>query len=203
MTENLRNAIIDVQRGYPVIVIDDYDRENEGDIVIAAEKASYENINFCMKYARGLMCIPCSGKILDALEIPMMVVASTDKNQTPFTVSVDAAKDTSTGMSVDDRLKTIEVFVSDKSKPEDLNRPGHLFPLRAKDGLLKERRGHTEGSIALMLLAKMQPVSIIVEVINDNGTMARLVDLVQFTQTHKVVLVSISEIYEEFCKQGL
>jgi 3,4-dihydroxy 2-butanone 4-phosphate synthase/GTP cyclohydrolase II len=195
------NILADIRRGIPVIVIDDKDRENEGDIVIAAEAANKDNISFCMRYARGLMCIPCCGKILDKLELPAMVTKSTDPNETPFTVSVDACKGTTTGMSVDDRLKTISVLCNDNSLPEDLNRPGHLFPLRPKDGLLKERRGHTESSIELVKLAGMKPVCVIVEIINDDGTMARYDDLVKFAKVNNFSIVSVKDIYAAVYEQ--
>ena len=187
----------DLKNGKPVIVVDDYDRENEGDIVIAAEKADVDNIVFAMRYARGLMCIPTAGEILDRLEIPMMVETTTDELETPFTVSVDAVG-TSTGMSVHDRLLTISKVLGDDTKPEDLQRPGHLFPLRPRSGLLKDRRGHTEASTTLMHLCKFKPVSIIVEIVNDNGTMATGDDLQKFKKLHNLSMISVEEIYEAY-----
>lgn len=186
--------LADIRNGKPVLVVDEYDRENEGDIVLAAEKATRDNIVFAMRYARGLMCLPCEGKILDQLEIPMMVTASTDKNQTPFTVSVDAAHGTTTGMSVFDRLKTISVFLDPAAQPHHLHRPGHLFPLRPREKLLKERRGHTEASIELVSAAGLKKVSVIVEVMNDDGTMAKGKDLEQFCKKHNINLISVPEI---------
>tara|TARA_R110002020_G_scaffold182598_1_gene378221 strand:+ start:3922 stop:4539 length:618 start_codon:yes stop_codon:yes gene_type:complete len=188
------SILADIRRGIPVIVIDDKSRENEGDIVIAAERANKENISFCMKHARGLMCLPCSGEVLDRLELPPMVAKSTDPNETPFTVSVDARDGTTTGMSVYDRLKTISIFCDDDSKPEELNRPGHLFPLRAKDGLLKERRGHTEAGVELVKFAGFKPISVIVEIINDDGTMARYNDLEKFAKQYDLALITVQDI---------
>lgn len=188
--------IEDVLRGKPIIVIDDKDRENEGDIVIAGARVGVQNLSFTMRFARGLMCIPCSGEILDNLEIPMMVPNSTDKWGTPFTVSVDAADGITTGMSVHDRIQTISVFLDPKSKPEALSRPGHLFPLRAQPGLLKDRRGHTEASVELMKLVGLPQVAIICEIINDEGTMARGNDLVKFAEDFGLNTVSVEEIYE-------
>lgn len=182
--------------GVPIIVVDDLDRENEGDIVIAAEKATTNNLAFMMREARGLMCIPCSGLILDRLQIPMMVETSTDKLGTPFTVSVDAAEGISTGMSVDDRLKTISVILNPESVPEQVARPGHLFPLRARDGLLKDRRGHTESSIELMRLAKCKEVAIIAEIIGDDGQMIKGDGLKRYAATHRLKIVSVNEIYK-------
>jgi len=157
-----------------------------------------------MNKARGLMCIPCDGKILDRLQIPMMVADNTDKNETPFTVSVDSsAEDTTTGMSVDDRLSTINVFTNDSAVPTDLNWPGHLFPLRPRDGLLKERRGHTEGSIELMKLAGLKPVSIICEIMNDDGTMAKGGQVNKFATENGLTLISIEELYEAVYGESL
>ena len=185
-----------IKNGKPILIVDDHDRENEGDIVIAAEKATIDNIAFCMRYARGLMCLPCEGKILDELELPMMVENSTDRNQTPFTVSVDAAKDNSTGMSASDRLSTIKVFLNAERKPSDLNKPGHLFPLRPQAKLLKERKGHTEASIEAVKAAGLQQICIIVEIINDDGTMAKGNDLVKFCKKHNINMISVQEIYD-------
>ena len=168
--------------GKPIILVDEYDRENEGDIVIAAEKCNVDNLVFTMNNARGLMCLPAEGSILDRLKLPPMVENNTDPNETPFTVSIDASEGTTTGMSVQDRLRTISVLLDDNSKPEELSRPGHLFPLRARDNLLKVRRGHTEGSIQLMKLAGVKPVAMIVEIMNDDGTMAKGGDLDKFAE---------------------
>lgn len=200
---NITPILEDIRRGIPIILVDDKMREDEADIVLAAEYANETNIVFCMNNARGLMCIPTCGTILDRLQLPPMVELSTDKNNTPFTVSVDAAVDTTTGMSVSDRLKTIKVFTDVNSKPSDLNRPGHLFPLRPRSNLLKDRRGHTEGSIELMRLAKCMPVSIIVEIINDDGTMARGDNILTFAEKHNLKVVSVQDIYEAVYGESL
>lgn len=192
--------LTDIKNGKPVLVVDDYDRENEGDVVLAAEKVTIDSIAFCMRYARGLMCIPSNGKVLDQLNLPPMVQNSTDRNQTPFTVSVDAAEGTTTGMSAFDRLKTIGVFLDPNAQPQHLNRPGHLFPLRARDGLLKERRGHTETSVELMRASNLKEVAVIVEVINDDGTMAKENDLRKFCKKHNIRIISVQEIYEAVYK---
>lgn len=200
---NFSEILKDIKNGKPVLLVDDYERENEGDIVLAAEKAARDTIAFCMRYARGLMCMPANGKILDRLDLPLMVQNSTDRNQTPFTVSVDAAHGTTTGMSVFDRLKTISVFLDPNAEPHHLNRPGHLFPLRARDGLLKERKGHTETSIELVRAAGLREVAVIVEVINDDGTMAKGRNLERFCKKHNISMISVQEIYDTVYKQSL
>lgn len=194
---HIKEVIRDIKSGIPVIVVDSADRENEGDLVIAAQKADVDNISFCMRYARGLMCIPCDGKILDRLKIPMMVKKTEDPLETPFTISVDATT-TSSGMSVYDRLRTIRVFLNKNSTARQLQRPGHMFPLRPRNKLLKERQGHTEASIVLMKLAQLKEVAIIVEIINDNGTMARGGDLKLFAKKHNLKIISIDEIIKAF-----
>ena len=185
-----------IKQGKPIIIVDDYDRENEGDILIAAEKADERNLAFCMRYARGLMCLPCNGEILDRLQVPMMVQRSTDKLGTPFTVSIDAIT-TTTVMSVHDRLKTISVLLDGNSKPEQIQMPGHLFPLRARKSLLKERRGHTESSIELLRLAGLKEIGVIAEIINDDGTMAKGKDLERFAASHNLNIISIAEIFKK------
>jgi 3,4-dihydroxy 2-butanone 4-phosphate synthase len=200
---NVQNAVDDLLAGKPIVLIDEHDRENEGDIVIAAEKANKENLVFTMNKARGLMCLPCDGEILDRLAIGPMVTNNTDKNQTPFTVSVDASNGTTTGMSVDDRLRTISVLVDPESSEDDLTRPGHLFPLRPRVGLLKERRGHTEGSIELMKLAGLKPISIICEIMNDDGTMAKGGQLNKFATENGLTIISIEELYETIYGESL
>lgn len=198
----LDSIIKDIQAGKPILVVDDYDRENEADLVIAAERARIDNLAFIMLQARGLMCLPCSGDILDRLQVPMMVPESTDKLQTPFTVSIDAVG-TSTGMSVTDRLQTIQVLLNPQSKPSDLQRPGHLFPLRARDALLKERRGHTEASIELMRVAGCKPVAIIAEVIDTTGFMMKGEALAQFAAQHQLSIISVQDIYDAIYNQSL
>lgn len=194
---NISTIFKDIQSGKPIIVIDSKDREWEGDLVIAAEQATEKNLAFIIRNARGLMCLPTCGKILDRLEIPMMVKESTCKLQTPFTVTIDAAEGIHTGMSVQDRLKTISVLLDDKSIPTQLARPGHLMPLRPQERLLLQRQGHTEASIELMKLAGMKPVSIIVEIINNDGTMAKSFQLERFAQKYSLSIISIEELFEE------
>lgn len=193
----IEKVLEDVKSGKPVIIIDDSDREDEGDLVLAAEKADEFNLAFCLNHGGGLMCLPCTKERLDKLKIPMMPSNDRDPLQTPFTVSIDAVEGTTTGMSVQDRLKTISVLLNEDSKPEQLHYPGHLFPLRAKDGLLKDRRGHTESSVELVKLAGFKPVSVIIEIMNKDGTMTKGQQLYNFARTYNLKIVTIEEIYKE------
>lgn len=194
--QKLEEIVQDVLNGKPVIVVDDYDREFEGDVVIAAEKATAENLIFAMKHAKGLMCLPLLQATCDRLDIPMMNRNNNDKYGTPFTVSIDAVEGTTTGMSVYDRLKTISVLVNDNSKPEELAQPGHLFPLRARPGLLKDRRGHTEAAVELMLASNLKPIAVIVEIMNDDGTMTKGEQLESYAKIYNLNIISVQEIYD-------
>jgi 3,4-dihydroxy-2-butanone 4-phosphate synthase len=178
-------------------MVDDYDREFEGDIVFAAEKATEENLLFAMRHARGLMCLPCNQEKLDQLEIPMMNCNSMDKYGTPFATSIDAVEGATTGMSVGDRLATINTFCSDESKPSSLAQPGHLFPLRARPGLLSERRGHTEGCVEILRLAGMKEVGVIIEIMDEYGKMIKGDTLRQFAKIYNLTFVSIEELHDE------
>lgn len=189
----------DILKGKPIILVDDMERENEGDLMIAASFATINNIAFMARWGRGIMCLPSDGSILDRLQIPMMVPpqASTDPFNTPFTVSVDAKEGVSTGVSAADRVETIKLFLNSSSKPTDLVRPGHLFPLRTRDGLLTERRGHTEASVTLTKILGLCPVAVIVEIMNDDGTMARLPELICLAEQHDLKIFSIAELVKE------
>lgn len=149
-----------------------------------------------MKHAKGLMCLPVLQETCDRLDIPMMNRNNNDKYGTPFTVSIDAIEGTTTGMSVYDRLKTISVLTDDKSKPEELAQPGHLFPLRARPGLLKDRRGHTEAAIELMLAGGLKPIAVIVEIMNDDGTMTKGDQLDSYAKMYNLNIISVQEIYD-------
>lgn len=186
----------DIRAGKPVIIVDSYDRENEGDLMLAAETATPETLAFMAKYARGIMCLPCTADRLERLSIPMMQSNKLDKFVTPFANSIDSAEGVSTGVSVEDRAVTIRKFVSETSVPTDFAQPGHLFPLRARPGLLQERQGHTESSVELCLLAGMKPVAIIIEVMNDDGSMARLPQLEELAKRFELNMISIDEIIE-------
>ena len=194
---NVKQAVEDIRNGKPIVMVDDYDREFEGDIVLAAEKATEENLLFAMRHARGLMCLPCNQEKLDQFEIPMMNCNSMDKYGTPFATSIDAVEDATTGMSVGDRLATINTFCSDESKPSALAQPGHLFPLRARPGLLSERRGHTEGCVEILRLAGMKEVGVIIEIMDEYGKMIKGDTLRQFAKIYNLTFVSIEELHDE------
>lgn len=194
---NVKQAVEDIRNGKPIVMVDDYDREFEGDIVLAAEKATEENLLFAMRHARGLMCIPCNQEKLDQFEIPMMNCNSMDKYGTPFATSIDAVEGATTGMSVGDRLATINTFCSDEPKPSALAQPGHLFPLRARPGLLSERRGHTEGCVEILRLAGMKEVGVIIEIMDEYGKMIKGDTLRQFAKIYNLTFVSIEELHDE------
>jgi 3,4-dihydroxy 2-butanone 4-phosphate synthase/GTP cyclohydrolase II len=186
----------DIKSGKPIIIVDSYDRENEGDLMISAEMATSETLAFMAKWGRGIMCLPCTADRLERLSIPMMQSNKLDKFVTPFANSIDASEGVSTGVSVDDRMVTIQKFISENSVPADFAQPGHLFPLRARPGLLQERQGHTESSVELCLLAGVKPVAIIIEVMNDDGSMARLPQLEELAKRFQLNMISIDEIIE-------
>jgi 3,4-dihydroxy 2-butanone 4-phosphate synthase/GTP cyclohydrolase II len=193
---NIKNVLGDIKSGKPIIIVDSYDRENEGDLMLAAEMASAETLAFMAKWGRGIMCLPCMADRLERLSIPMMQSNKLDKFVTPFANSIDASEGISTGVSVNDRMVTIKKFISEQSVPGDFAQPGHLFPLRARPGLLKERQGHTESSVELCLMAQVKPVAIIIEVMNDDGSMARLPQLEELARRFQLNMISIDEIIE-------
>jgi len=195
--QNVAQAVEDLRNGKPIVMVDDYDREFEGDIVLAAEKATAENLLFAMRHARGLMCLPCTQEKLDQFGIPMMHTNGCDAFGTPFATSIDAVEGATTGMSVGDRVATISTFVSDTSAPSSLAQPGHLFPLRARPGLLTERRGHTEGCVEILKLAGMKQVGVIIEIMDEYGKMIKGDDLKQFADIYNLTFVSIEELYDE------
>lgn len=190
----IEEAISDIKAGKIVIVVDDENRENEGDLVMAAEKATAESINFMSKYGRGLICMPMASEKLDKLRIPDMVHRNTSSQRTAFTVSVGAAKDMTTGISARDRAHTIQTAVAPDAKPDDLVSPGHVFPLRAKPGGVLERAGHTEASVDLARLAGLTPAGVICEIMKDDGTMARVLDLMKFAQEHQMKIITVAEL---------
>ncbi|HSE03518.1 MAG TPA: 3,4-dihydroxy-2-butanone-4-phosphate synthase, partial [Methylomirabilota bacterium] len=177
-----------------LVVVDDEDRENEGDLLMAAEKATPEAINFMARYGRGLICMPMLGERLDELQISMMVSDNTAPLGTAFTVSVDARRGVTTGTSAYDRAVTIRTLVDPATRAEDLTRPGHIFPLRAMPGGVLRRAGHTEAAVDLARLAGLRPAAVLCELVNDDGTMKRLSDLTTFTQEHGLALVTIADL---------
>ncbi|MDD2620129.1 MAG: bifunctional 3,4-dihydroxy-2-butanone-4-phosphate synthase/GTP cyclohydrolase II [Syntrophomonadaceae bacterium] len=195
MFNSIAEAIQDVKDGKMVILVDDEDRENEGDIIVAAEKASPEIINFMATHAKGLICAPIIGERLDELEIQAMVADNTDNHETAFTVSVDY-KSTTTGISAFERAATVKALIDEDSAPRDFRRPGHIFPLRYKEGGVLRRTGHTEGSIDLAKLAGLYPAAVICEIMNEDGTMARLPQLLEFAAKHDIKIATIADLIE-------
>lgn len=193
MFSNILNAINDIKNGKIIMVVDDKDRENEGDLIVAGEFATTENINFMATYAKGLICTPMATEVASKLELPQMVESNTDNHCTAFTVSVDHI-DTTTGISAEERALTIRKLCDINSKPLDFRRPGHTFPLVAKDGGVLERRGHTEATIDIVKLAGLYPVGVCCEIMKEDGTMARFDDLLKFSKKHNLTLVSIDEL---------
>jgi len=189
----IKEAIEVIKQGGMLIAVDDEDRENEGDLIMAAEKVTPEAIAFMATYGRGLICMPITGSRLDELELPAMVSHNTDPHGTAFTVSVDF-KDTSTGISAHERAATVRAILDPNTKPEDLRRPGHIFPLRAKEGGVLRRAGHTEAAVDLARLAGVYPAGVICEIMKDDGTMARVPELMEFSKTHGLKLVTIADL---------
>ncbi|SOC36097.1 3,4-dihydroxy-2-butanone 4-phosphate synthase [Rhizobium subbaraonis] len=190
----IEDAIAAIGRGEMVVVVDDEDRENEGDIVIASQTVTPASIAFMMNHARGLICVSMEGARLDALDIPLMVPNNTDSHKTAFTVSVDYLPTTTTGISAAERAATVRALVDEASKPEDFARPGHIFPLRANPHGVLGRPGHTEAAVDLARLAGLAPSGVICEIANDDGTMARLPQLKAFAEKHNLLLVSIEDL---------
>jgi 3,4-dihydroxy 2-butanone 4-phosphate synthase/GTP cyclohydrolase II len=190
----VREAIDDIRKGRMLILVDDEDRENEGDFCFAAEHVTPEKINFMAKHGRGLVCLSMTDERLLELDFPMMVEKNTSRFETAFTVSVDASKGITTGISAYDRAHTIRLVVDEKAKPDDFVRPGHIFPLRAKPGGVLVRTGQTEGSIDLARLAGLKPAAVICEIMKDDGTMARMPDLEVFAEKHNMKIVAIKDL---------
>jgi len=193
---SIEEVLQDLKAGKPVIIVDDESRENEGDLIIAAEFATQENINFMVKYARGIVCTPMRREALEKLGIPAMVAKNTDNHETAFTVTVDHV-DTTTGVSPAERAYTIQKLLDPNAKPEDFRRPGHVFPLVYKEGGVLVRQGHTEASIDLCRLAGLQEAAVICEITKDDGDMARLPDLLQFAKEHNLKIASVAELIED------
>ena len=194
MIGRVEGALEDIRQGKIVILVDDEDRENEGDLTMAAEKVTPEAINFMAKYGRGLICLSLTEERLNELRLPMMVSENTSRFQTAFTISVDACRGVTTGISAADRACTILAAVDERTQPEDLVSPGHVFPLRARQGGVLVRTGQTEGSVDLARLAGLKPAGVICEIMNDDGTMARMPDLQFFAKKHDLKIVTIADL---------
>ena len=191
---SITKIINDAKKGKMFILVDDKNRENEGDLVIPGSKCNYKIINFMAKHGRGLICLALTKKQIDNLKIPLMSQINKSRMQTAFTVSIEAKKGISTGISAFDRAKTIKVAINPKSKKKDIVSPGHVFPLVARSGGVLERAGHTEASVDISKLSKLNPSSVICEVMNEDGRMARLDDLFRFSQKHNIKIASIADI---------
>ncbi len=189
-------AIDEIRRGRMVLVVDDADRENEGDFIMAAESCTAEAVNFMVTHGRGIVCLPCAAWRLDELGIPQMVTETTGGHEAAFTVSIDYRHGTSTGTSAHDRAITAKAVTDPGVTPQDFQKPGHVFPLRAKDGGVLMRAGHTEAAVDLATMAGMFPAGVICEVMNDDGTMARMPELVRVAREHGMKLISIAEMIE-------
>ncbi|MBV4356827.1 bifunctional 3,4-dihydroxy-2-butanone-4-phosphate synthase/GTP cyclohydrolase II [Pinibacter aurantiacus] len=197
MLNTIESAIDDIKQGKLIIVVDDEDRENEGDFVTAAHNVTPEVINFMSKYGRGLICAPLIEERCDELELDLMVNNNTALHETAFTVSIDLlGHGCTTGISAHDRAKTIQALIDKKTKPEDLGRPGHIFPLRAKKGGVLRRAGHTEATIDLARLAGFEPAGVLVEIMNEDGSMARLPELMEIAKQHNFKIISIKDLIE-------
>ena len=195
--DSIEEAIEDIRNGKLVIVVDDEDRENEGDFITAARNATPEIINFMSKEGRGLVCAPLTEDRCQELKLNLMVGENTALHQTPFTVSVDLlGKGVSTGISAFDRAKTVEALIDPETKPEELGRPGHIFPLKAMAGGVLRRAGHTEATVDLARLAGYEPAGVLVEIMHDDGTMARLPELMKVAQRFNLKIISIKDLIE-------
>ncbi|MBM3674813.1 MAG: bifunctional 3,4-dihydroxy-2-butanone-4-phosphate synthase/GTP cyclohydrolase II [Actinobacteria bacterium] len=194
MFTHIENAIAAVARGEIVVVVDDEDRENEGDLIMAAEKVTAEAMGFFVRHTSGVICMPMVGERLDALQIPLMVHDNTESQRTAFTISVDARSGITTGISAADRATTVRTLIEHSSTPADLVRPGHIFPLRYREGGVLKRAGHTEASVDLARLAGCEAAGVLAEVVNDDGTMARMPQLETFAAEHGLHLISIADL---------
>jgi len=190
----IEDAVAAIARGEIVVVVDDEDRENEGDLIMAAEFATPEKIAFFVKHTSGVICMPLMGERCDDLDLPLMVTHNTESHRTAFTVSVDYRHDTSTGISAADRARTIQALIDPGTAPEDLARPGHIFPLRYREGGVLKRAGHTEAAVDLARMAGLYPAGVLCEIVNDDGTMARVPDLERFCEEHDLLMISIADL---------
>src|SRR5208282_1848217 len=192
--DSIESVLADLRRGRMVVVVDDPGRENEGDFIMAAECVTPEAINFMVKYGRGLICVPTTSERLKQLGIEQMVAQNTENFRTDFQVSVDAARGITTGISAADRALAIQIMADPTAVPEDLVQPGHVFPLRARPGGVLQRAGHTEAAVDLATLADCRPIGVLCEILNDDGTMARLPQLLKFAKKHKLKICTIEDL---------
>ena len=189
-------ALKDLRRGYPVILVDDFDRENEADLIVAAERISIEAMAMLIRECSGIVCLCLTEETCKRLKLPPMVSNNESRFKTPFTVSIESRKGVTTGVSAADRVTTIRTAIANNAVASDLTRPGHVFPLRAASGGVLERQGHTEGSVELARLAGLQPAAVLCELTNPNGTMAKGTDIETFAARHNMVVLSIAELVD-------
>jgi len=194
--DSIESVLTAIRKGKMVIVVDDADRENEGDLIVAGEHATPAVINFMVKHARGLVCVPTTSACLQHLGIERMVRQNRESHKTDFQVSVDAARGVTTGISAADRAETVRIMADPKAKPSDLVQPGHMFPLRAQPGGVLQRAGHTEAAVDMATLAGCRPIAVICEIMNDDGTMARLPQLLKFAKKHKLKICTTASLIE-------
>src|SRR5271156_5344404 len=194
--DKIESVVADIRRGKMVVVVDDASRENEGDLILAAEKATPKNISFMVRYTSGVICVPMEGGDLDRLNLPLMTQQNLERMRTAYTISVDAARGVTTGISAADRAHTIQLLADPKTQPDDLVRPGHVFPLRYREGGVLRRSGHTEAAIDLARLAGLRPAGVLAEIVNDDGTMSRLPELLKFARKHKLKICSVADLIE-------
>ncbi|AMD90640.1 bifunctional 3,4-dihydroxy-2-butanone-4-phosphate synthase/GTP cyclohydrolase II [Desulfovibrio fairfieldensis] len=199
---SVEEAVADIRLGKMVILVDDEDRENEGDLTMAAEHVTPEAINFMARFGRGLICLPMAPELTDRLQLPLMTQRNGSRFGTNFTISIEAREGISTGISAADRAATIKVAVADNARPEDIVSPGHVFPLRAKAGGVLSRTGQTEGSVDLARLAGLKPAAVICEIMRDDGTMARMPDLEKFAAEHDIKIAAVRDIIRYRLERG-
>lgn len=195
-TKRVENAISEISKGKGILLVDDEDRENEGDIIFAAEKMTDKDMALMIRECSGIVCLCMPKEKMDSLELKQMVENNNSQYGTAFTVSIEASEGVTTGVSAKDRLTTIKAAINKNSKASDLSHPGHVFPLMARNNGVFERRGHTEGSVDLVKLAGLTPASVLCELTNIDGTMAKLPEVISFAETHDMTVVSIEDIYK-------
>lgn len=200
--ERVENALLHLKNGKGILLTDNEDRENEGDLIFPAQSMTLANMALMIRECSGIVCLCMTNDKADLLDLPYMIKENTSRFQTPFTISIEAKTGVTTGVSASDRIQTIQTACKEHTKPSDLARPGHIFPLRAKDNGVLERNGHTEGSIDLMKLAGLQPQAVLCELMNADGTMARLPKIIDFAKKHDLIVLSIEDIiyYRKFVR---
>lgn len=192
--KRMSTALKDLRAGRGILLVDDEDRENEGDLIFSAQHLKDNQMAFMIREGSGIVCLCLTGEKIDELGLPPMVTNNNSRNQTAFTVSIEARDGVTTGVSAADRVTTIKTAIGPGSKPDDLCNPGHVFPLRAQNGGVLDRRGHTEGTVDLMKLAGLEPAGVLCELTNEDGTMARLPEIIEFAEKHDLVVLTIEDI---------